>query len=50
MGLCQGKTCCRLVSGILSEELEIPAGKVEPYSVRPPVRPIKFSVLAAKEE
>lgn len=50
MGLCQGKICCRLVSQLLADELKLPVGEVEPYSFRPPVRPVKFSALAASEE
>lgn len=50
MGLCQGKICGRLLSQLLSRELKIPMSEMEPLSVRPPVRPIKFSALATKED
>ena len=50
MGLCQGKTCCLLVSRLLSRELDIPMKEIEPYSIRPPVRPLKFSVMAESEK
>ncbi len=50
MGLCQGKICCRLLSLLLSDELKTPLGELEPYSVRPPVRPVKFSALIVDEE
>jgi NAD(P)H-nitrite reductase large subunit len=50
MGLCQGKTCRRLVSQILAQELGQPIGEVEPSTYRPPVRPIELRVLASLEE
>ena len=39
MGLCQGKTCGRLVAEILG-------GEVRPDTPRPPVRAVPISVLA----
>jgi NAD(P)H-nitrite reductase large subunit len=46
MGLCQGRTCERLVQQILAQELGKPASEVGCTSVRPPVRPITFGALA----
>jgi len=46
MGLCQGKTCSRLVAGILQEETGISRGELPLPSVRPPVSPIPLGVLA----
>lgn len=40
MGICQGRTCRRLVERIIAEELGIKASEVEPSSFRPPVRPV----------
>ena len=50
MGLCQGKTCRRLVSQILARELGQPIGEVEPSTYRPPVRPVELRVLASVED
>ena len=42
MGLCQGKTCSRLVKSIMAAELkEAP----EPASARAPMRPIEMEIL-----
>lgn len=46
MGLCQGKTCERLVVQILCRELKISPKEAGSSSVRPPVRPITFGDLA----
>ena len=46
MGLCQGQTCERLVSQILSQELGIKREQVEPTTARAPVRPVPISVFA----
>ncbi len=50
MGLCQGKICGRLVSQLLSEELKTPPEEVVLLSIRPPVRPVRFSAFTANEE
>ncbi|MDR1572603.1 MAG: (2Fe-2S)-binding protein [Clostridiales Family XIII bacterium] len=46
MGLCQGRTCERLVQQILAQELGKSPAEVGSSSVRPPVRPITFGALA----
>jgi len=46
MGLCQGRTCENLVARILAEELKEKPADVSPASVRPPVIPVTFGVLA----
>ena len=46
MGLCQGKTCGRLVMGILSLETKKPLEEVKPSTSRPPTRVMPLSVLA----
>ena len=46
MGLCQGRTCAKLVETILAAEAKIPLG-VEPLRFRPPVRGISLGTLAA---
>jgi len=46
MGLCQGRTCEKLVQAILCQELGVSPDKVGGTSTRPPVRPIPFGQLA----
>jgi len=46
MGLCQGQTCQRLVSRIITEELGIPAADIDPTTARGPVRPLRLEVFA----
>ena len=45
MGLCQGKTCKRLVGNIIAEFTGKEPGDILPSTFRPPVRPIKVSEL-----
>jgi NAD(P)H-nitrite reductase large subunit len=49
MGLCQGRTCEKLVQQILTQELGISAKETGTSSARPPVRPITFGELARGE-
>lgn len=46
MGLCQGQTCQRLVTRIITEELGIAAADIEPTTARGPVRPLPLAVFA----
>ena len=46
MGLCQSKTCSRLVTAIIARETGQPIQDIRPVSARLPVRPIPASVLA----
>lgn len=46
MGLCQGQTCGKLVKGIVSRELGVPADQVEPAVSRAPMRPMEMEILA----
>jgi len=46
MGLCQGQTCQRLVTRILTEELGIAAADIDPTTARGPVRPLRLEVFA----
>jgi NAD(P)H-nitrite reductase large subunit len=48
MGLCQGKTCQKLVARILAEETGQKVAEIEPSTDRPPVRPIPFGVLGGE--
>jgi NAD(P)H-nitrite reductase large subunit len=45
MGLCQGRSCGRLVEEILCRELDKRPEEVEPATNRPPVRPVAFGML-----
>ncbi|HSJ54617.1 MAG TPA: (2Fe-2S)-binding protein [Anaerolineae bacterium] len=50
MGLCQGRTCGRLVARIIAEETgQNPAG-VLPDTQRPPLRPIPLEILEERDE
>jgi len=46
MGLCQGKTCGRLVAGILARETGQSLQELKPSTSRPPTRVLKLGVLA----
>ena len=46
MGLCQGKTCGRLVRQIIEEKTGLSAESILPARTRPPVRPIPGEVFA----
>ncbi|MCI1721903.1 MAG: (2Fe-2S)-binding protein [Lachnospiraceae bacterium] len=50
MGLCQGKTCSRLVTRIINEELSKAPSDVLPATSRPPIRPVTFGELMDGEE
>ena len=45
MGLCQGKTCDRLVASIIAEETGLPLSDILPVTVRPPVRPLMLGIF-----
>lgn len=49
MGLCQGKTCRKIISRILVEELGISPKDILPGTDRPPVRPVTFGVLGGED-
>ena len=46
MGLCQGKSCERLVGRILSEETGRPVADFLPVTKRAPVRPVAMNIIA----
>ncbi len=46
MGLCQGRTCEKMVQQILSQELGISPEETGTSSARPPVKPVDFGTLA----
>lgn len=45
MGLCQGRTCRRLIANILARETEKPLSELVFETQRPPSRPIKLEVM-----
>jgi bacterioferritin-associated ferredoxin len=45
MGMCQGRTCAKVVESILTAEGNSPPG-IEPYQARPPVRGLPIATLA----
>lgn len=49
MGLCQGRTCEKMVQQIIMQELAIVAEATGSSSVRPPVRPVTFGTLAGRD-
>jgi len=49
MGLCQGKTCSRLVTQILARHTGQPVSEILPSTFRPPVRPIALGILSSVE-
>lgn len=44
MGLCQGRTCSKLVSRILGQQTGIKPDEISPDTVRMPIKPVPFSV------
>ncbi|MDO4620375.1 MAG: (2Fe-2S)-binding protein [Lachnospiraceae bacterium] len=50
MGLCQGKTCERLVARIISEKTGLSMAEIIPATKRAPVRPISMGVMADAAE
>jgi NAD(P)H-nitrite reductase large subunit len=50
MGLCQGRTCRRLVERFLAEEAGLPLGTVVPSTYRQPVRPVKAELFTCNPE
>jgi len=50
MGLCQGRTCRRLVLQLLSRETGKSMAELEPASQRAPLRPIEMKVLISPRE
>ncbi|MBF0543624.1 MAG: (2Fe-2S)-binding protein [Candidatus Riflebacteria bacterium] len=50
MGPCQGRTCRRLVSQIISRELKKPVTEIFPPTFRPPNLPVPFKHVIAELE
>jgi len=49
MGLCQGKSCGKIVTRLIAEELGVGPQDVLPATDRPPVRPVTFSEIGGKQ-
>jgi len=49
MGLCQGRTCHKLVARLIKQETRIPIEDIQPATVRPPVRPLPIHEFLEKE-
>ncbi len=50
MGLCQGRSCERLVIKIISEELKINPKKLPSITRRPPVRPLELQLFGRDDD
>ena len=48
MGLCQGRTCSRLIMQQLAQK--IPRADIKPDTVRPPVRTLKIKEFLKKDD
>jgi len=46
MGLCQGRTCSKIISRILAEEIGESLDEIKPAGYRPPLRPVTLDTLA----
>jgi NAD(P)H-nitrite reductase large subunit len=49
MGLCQGKSCQRLVAGIIARETGRDMADLTPPAFRAPVRPVKIGIITRRE-
>ena len=49
MGICQGRTCARLVAQLIHEELGIPLDQIALPRARAPVRPVAAKTISAIE-
>ena len=49
MGLCQSRTCSKLIARIISQKTGRPLSEVMPVNSRPPVRPVKIDVFSSGE-
>lgn len=50
MGLCQGKTCERLVAKIIAQQTGKPMDQILPPKSRIPVRPVKIGIVGGKQD
>lgn len=45
MGMCQSKSCSTIITRMISQMTGIPPSRLEPFTKRAPLRPIKASAL-----
>ena len=45
MGVCQGKSCQRMIARLLAQHLGCDPADIAPPSVRPPTRPLPLAVF-----
>lgn len=45
MGLCQSRTCSKIIARIISQKTGKPLSEVMPVTPRPPARPVKIDVF-----
>lgn len=50
MGPCQGRTCMRLIAGIIAEKRGLPLSAILYPLVRPPTRPVEIGILAGDDD
>ena len=50
MGLCQGKTCQRLVAKLIAEQAGRPMAEILPPTSRMPVRPVKIGIIGGARD
>lgn len=50
MGLCQGRTCSKLVTRMISEYLSQSPAQIRPDTARSPVKPVSFATLGDNSE
>ena len=46
MGLCQSRTCSKLIARIIAQKTGKPLSEVMPVTSRPPARPVKIDVFS----
>jgi len=48
MGICQGRTCLRLIATIIARKTNQPINTIKLSRIRPPIKPVPYSVLASE--
>ncbi len=50
MGLCQGRTCRRLIAAMIAQATGLAPADIEPATVRIPVRPVRIGTLIQEKD
>ncbi|MCD6451883.1 MAG: (2Fe-2S)-binding protein [Acidobacteria bacterium] len=50
MGTCQGRTCSRIITGIIARMKKIPPNEIKQITKRPPLRPIPIKALIGEKD